>query len=50
MKNKLMCLSEVPGLKHKQNTDVDEIKRAAGIYSTSVKDCIRESDTQLNWQ
>lgn len=27
-----MCLSEVTDLKHKQNTDVDEIKRAAGNY------------------
>lgn len=50
MKNTLMCLSEVPDLKHKQNSDVDEIKRAAGNYSTSMKDCIRESDTRLNWQ
>lgn len=30
--------------------DVDEIKRAAGYYSTSMKDCISESDTRLNWQ
>lgn len=50
MKNKLMWLSEVADLKHKQNTDVDEIKRAAGNYSTSVKDSIRESDTWLNWR
>lgn len=28
--------------------DVDEIKRAGGNYSTSVKDCISESDTCLN--
>lgn len=45
-----MYLSEVPDLKHKQNTDVDEIKRAAGNYNKSVKNCIRESDTRLNWQ